>query len=415
MKTARSGSLLALVIFICLIASSIVADAQDSVANRHGLASITPAEAGINKDALDALIKRAEELHSDSLVILKDGKLAGEWYFNKPRGTIEAMSVTKSIVNIAIGRLVTAGKIKSMDEPVYTFYPEWKQGRKQQVTLRHLLNHTSGLQTAPTTEEIYASPDFVKLALAAELASDPGAKFFYNNKSTNLLAGIVKIVSGKRMDEYLKDEIFTPLGIKDFSWTLDKAGNPHGMSGLQIHAVDLAKLGQLMLNEGVWGGNQLLSKEWVAESTKAGQAYNETYGLMWWRESAWTKVVVDDERIDQWKKGGINAEMLDRVAMLKGKQFEREEYINALRTALGGDHGLDNWRKALAEKGLPGARSVMGPIIGYSGNGYLGQFVVVLPGSKIVAVRQIRYNSHKTEADSFMDFSKMVKALVSTN
>ena len=201
------------------------------------------------------------------MVIIKDGKLVADWDFGQKRQPIEAMSATKSIVSLAIGRLIDAGKIKSVDQPVCDFYPEWKQGRKRSITIRHLLSQTSGLQNLPTTmPEIYPSPDFVQLALAAELSDDPGSKFSYNNKATNLLAGVVKRASGMRMDQYLGKEIFEPLGITDVSWDLDQAGNPHGMAGLDIRAIDLAKIGQMMLDEGSWNGKQILSKEWVRKS-----------------------------------------------------------------------------------------------------------------------------------------------------
>jgi len=86
-------------------------------------------------------------------------------------------------------------------------------------TLRHILSHTSGLQNVPDTRvEIYPSPDFVQLALAAELKYPPGAKFEYNNKAVNLLAGVVERASGKKHDEFMRDEVFTPLGIREFSW-----------------------------------------------------------------------------------------------------------------------------------------------------------------------------------------------------
>src|SRR5262245_18810332 len=184
-------------------------------------------QSSVNKQALEKLLKRAAETHSDAVMIFKDSQLVGE-YFAKERGKIELMSCTKSIVNIAIGRLIDAGKIKSLDQPVYEFYPEWKQGRKKLITIRHLLNHTSGLQNVPNTSvEIYPSSDFVKLALAAEVSDTPGSKFSYNNKAVNLLAGIVQVASGKRMDIYFRDEIFQPMDITDFAWTLDESGNPH--------------------------------------------------------------------------------------------------------------------------------------------------------------------------------------------
>jgi len=72
----------------------------------------------IQQSALDDLVKGAEKSHSDALVVWKDGKSVGEWYFGKPTAKIEAMSATKSVVNLAIGKLITDGKIKSVDQPV---------------------------------------------------------------------------------------------------------------------------------------------------------------------------------------------------------------------------------------------------------------------------------------------------------
>jgi CubicO group peptidase (beta-lactamase class C family) len=157
--------------------------------------SAEPADVGIDKGLLEQLKTRAEKANSDALVIVKDGKLVADWSFGKPVGAIEAMSATKSVVSLAIGRLIDQGKIKSLDQPVADFYPEWKQGRKKQITIRHLLNHTSGLENKPITTEIYDSPNFVQFALAAELSDDPGSRFSYNNKAVNLLAGLVERIT----------------------------------------------------------------------------------------------------------------------------------------------------------------------------------------------------------------------------
>ncbi|GEM_PF-173253 len=231
---------------------------------------------------LPELLRAAEEARSDAVVILKDGKLVGEWYFNgKPR-LLETMSVTKSIVSLAIGRLLTLGLLESIDVPVYTFYPEWKQGRKQEITIRHILSHTSGLQNVPDARvEIYPSPDFVQLALAAELKSPPGTRFEYNNKAVNLLAGVVERASGKKLDEFMRDEVFAPLGIREFSWQRDRAGNPHAMAGLALFPIDLAKLGQLVLNKGVWQGERLIDEGWFEESFRPLDVMPE-HGLLWW-------------------------------------------------------------------------------------------------------------------------------------
>jgi CubicO group peptidase (beta-lactamase class C family) len=178
---------------------------------------------------LNTLLQKGKETRSNAIIIYKDGKLYNSTYFDTVKAStrIETMSCTKSIVALAVACLQADGLIDSLNVPVYKFYPEWKQGQKQLITLNHLLTMTSGIQNNPNaTVEIYPSPDFVQLALAAELSSKPGEKWEYNNKALNLLAGIVKKVSGKRMDVYINNRLFKPLGIKNYGWTLDNAGVP---------------------------------------------------------------------------------------------------------------------------------------------------------------------------------------------
>ncbi|HKE17426.1 MAG TPA: serine hydrolase, partial [Kofleriaceae bacterium] len=290
----------------------------------------------IDRRALTALLARAKESRSDAVVIYKDGALVGQWYFGRPEGPIEAMSATKSIVNLAIGRLIHSGKIRSLDQPVSDFFPEWRQGKKRLITIRHLLNHTSGLQNEPsnTMLEIYPSPDFVKLALAAELTADPGTAFAYNNKAVNLLAGIVKVASGKRMDLYVRDEIFAPLGITDFTWTLDTAGNPHAMSGLQIRALDFARIGELMLRGGTWNGKTIIPRSWVDESTRPGQRFNPRCGLLWWRLGHFRYRAASDELIAAWRKGGASEDFITRMLPFKGVVYaDRKQLAAALERA----------------------------------------------------------------------------------
>jgi CubicO group peptidase (beta-lactamase class C family) len=372
---------------------------------------VDPKAAGIDPVALDRLVKRAEETHSDALVILQDGKLVGDWRFGKPAGPIETMSVTKSVVNLAIGRLVTTGKLK-IDEPVATFYPQWKGTPKEKITVRHLLDHTSGLQANPSAQEVYASRDIVKLALDAPLATPPGATFFYNNKAVNLLGGIVEKVAGKKLDEYLRDEVFAPLGVARFSWMRDPAGNPHVLAGVQLDPLDLAKIGQLMLGEGTFQGKQLLTADWVRESVRkgAGAAKN---GLLWWPLAAWTKTEVTDEVLDAWRKGGADPAFVEKMAALRGKPITSEaDFLPLLDGVFGAGKGVQAYVTNVRAKGLPGPKGTSGPIVGFNGNGYLGQFVAVLPASRLVVVRMIRQESFKSEADGFGDFYTRIQELV---
>ncbi len=236
----------------------------------------------VDSAALARLVEAAENSRTSALVVLHDGELVGSWYDPGGARRIESMSVTKSVVSLAVGRLLALGKVESLDVPVARFYPEWEAGPRAQITLRHLLNHTSGVDSPMPTTPIYRSDDFVRFALEAELTAEPGTEVRYNNNATNLLAGIIGVASGRRMDRFIGEELFAPLGITDFTWTLDSSGNPHGMAGLQIHAVDLARLGQLALQDGVWEGERLLPSGWISESFAPGSELARSVGLLWW-------------------------------------------------------------------------------------------------------------------------------------
>jgi len=377
-----------------------------------GLSFICRAEQPIQAAALDQLVVAAEKSHTDALVIWQDGKPVGEWYFGKPVEPLEAMSATKSVVSLAIGKLITDVKIKSLDQPVWEFYPEWKQGRKKNITLRHLLNHTSGLQNFPRTDvEIYASPDYVQLALTADMDSDPGASFRYNNKAVNLLAGIVQKASSQRLDLYLRDELFAPLGITNFTWKLDAAGNPQVMSGLQILPADFAKLGQLALNRGRWEGRQLIADSWFDVSMRPAQEHNPYSGLLWWLMLDHVSYAIDDERISELEtRAAITpsapADFAARAKKLKGRYKDTDALYLAMDKAFGREWPYDS---LLAELPVPQP----GKVIAWYADGSLGQQLVVVPGANLVAVRMISSHSdYNPKTDSFDNFRQMVLKLV---
>lgn len=365
-----------------------------------------------NQAILDKILLRAKETNSDSVLIMQNGKIIGEYYSGKKDEKIELMSCTKSIVSLAIGRLIEQGKIKSVEQPVYEFYPEWKQGKKTSITIKHLLNHTSGLQNVPNTElEIYPSKDFVKLALAAEISDEPGTKFSYNNKAANLLAGIVQVASGKRLDVFMRDEFFNPMQIKDFGWTLDAAGNPHVMAGLQISAADFIKFGQLMLNRGKWDGKQIVGEKWVDDSLAQSQPFVQTGGLLWWRMSSNNTYTIDDEQLQTLEKANVEKSFLEKLQPLKNKAYNTDARTAALVEVFGKD-----WqtivREQMANKNTPLFKTVRGEIDGYNANGYLGQFLVIVPKSNLVAVRQVKYSDkYNSETGGFSDFMSLVMQL----
>ena len=351
----------------------------------------------LDEDVLERLVERARESASDALIVLHGGATVIDERFDRPAGPIETMSVTKSIVALAYGRLLADGRLPSLDDPVHTWYPEWNQGRKTQITVRHLLAHRSGLQDLPRTIEIYRAPDFVQLALAAELAENPGDTFRYNNKACNLLVGLAERISGQRLDTLIGDEIFDPLGITEWSWMLDASGNPHGMAGLRMRPRDLAKIGQLMLQRGVWDGRRILPEAFVeacvtdqalvppgAPVESVAERWGTPHGLLWW-VIAKPEFGITDALLDEWTRLDAPEDFVDKMKPLRG--LRGEVLMDRTRELVGGEEA---WGALTWQANRPDFDIVQWRTHGYSAKGYLGQYLIVLPEHELIVVRMRR-------------------------
>jgi CubicO group peptidase (beta-lactamase class C family) len=370
------------------------------------------------KQALARLMDGAKRTHSDTLLVMRNGKVLAEWHTGNAPEPIELMSVTKSVVALAVGVLVRDGKLASLDEPVCTFFPEWKQGRKQNITVRMLMNHTSGLQNvANAGVEIYPAKDFLQLALAAELDADPGSKSSYNNKALNLLTAVIGKAAGMPIDEFLQRSLFDVMTIKPGEWSRDDAGNRHGMSGLPMTAADLAKLGQLVLDQGRWQGQQLLPAEFVQQML-APQPLSPGYGLLWWRKPAWVDLQVSAKSLSRLREGGASDDFVSGVAKLQGQHFSNQDaLLTALIAAVDAKDVNTLLEREFRAHKLKFSEvfelSSGGPTL-LAGEGYLGQHLVVAPGTGIVAVRQIAYKEGLTPEDGYSDFPQDVALLAAT-
>ena len=383
--------------------------------------NIITAQSNIDNVALDTLLKVAERTQSDAIVIYKDGKLYGEYYFGGQPKPIYAMSSTKSISNLAIGKLLTDGLLKSIDQPITDFYPEWKQGMKKDITIRMLMNHTSGIQNLSiASEEINESPDWVKLALAAEIVTKPGTVFSYNNKAVNLLAGVVKILTHRRMDSYIRDNIFAPLGIENYSWEADVEGNTDAMGGLNILPKDLAKLGQFFLQKGNWDGKQIINSSWFDETVKPSEK-SPTCGLLWWLEYEKVNAIIDDAQIDTLKKVGFDNAILKKVNQIKGI-YPIEEYFQVFNEKIVNTtpNWLTKYSPLLSRNGITLSRKEYGKVNSYSARGFLGNYMTIFPQSNLIVVRMISEKSFKrgngnTDDDgphNFLNFYFLAKNLI---
>ena len=377
----------------------------------------------LNKAKLDTVIRLAKEAHSDGLVIIKDNKVLVEEYYGNPNTPTYIASVSKVLTSVAIVKLLSEGKIKSVDQPVTDFYPEWKQGNKKYITLRMLLSHTSGIQNERNAGlELEPPPkwkakNIIKLAVAAELSDKPGTVFSYNNKATALLGGIIEVASGKRMDTYFEEELFKPMNITEYEWIRDEDGNPTAHGAFRLKAFDLAKFGQLMLNKGVYNDKKLFEERWVDSSFAQSQNLNSELGLLWWRKPK--KVVysfTDPQKLQALEKAGLPGEILSQFKTLYNRTFSYEEMINTYGATFGvkWHHLFDSLSKkhSIDLRGLP-ARIASKEILGYYHTGSWGNFLVIIPQLNLVAVRVVKRDKEYNEAtDMFGNFTTRIFDLI---
>lgn len=367
---------------------------------------------------MKALVADARARDSAELVILKDGKLVGDWRFSKSHAPIQSMSITKSVLALAVGCLVDAGKLH-VDEPVYDFFPRWKKPPYEAVTLYDLLTHSSGLEWARSTLPIYRSRSFVDMTLHSKIVHKPGTWYHYSNRGANLVSGIVGKASGVRTDRYVDKVIFKPLGITHWWWQKDRAGQPHGMAGLHLEPPDLAKIGELVRLEGEYDGKRVVSAKWIRRATAEPakvQPTSRRLGLLWWMVPAWTRITVTNDILDGWQKAGVDAAFIDRARPLVDKMFtSTHAFLDALRKAYD-DPELERFRSNIWKQELPDAHFDLGPTVGSYSEGTLGQFVVVLPRDGLVAVRMRRAPKHAADRSNprlvFVDFVERAQGLV---
>ncbi len=312
---------------------------------------------------------------------------------------METMSVTKAVVSLLVGRAITLGYIQDVDSPVSFWFSEWRQGQKRHITLRQVLTHTSGLQNVPlATQEIYPSSDLLQLALCAEIADPPGKQFAYNNKAVNLLIGVLERATNQKADQFAAEQLFSPLGIENWWWQKDAAGNPHGMSGLQLCPLDLARLGQLALDDGQINGAVLIDPAWMKLSTSPATTATDSIGLLWWLLPAWTQYSVTETHLRNAQGASIDTQQRQALGAMLGT-YPNSSALMARLQATG-------FVPALLAPGTQWIDAAKGPQVGFRHDGWLGQHLVIHREARMVGVRLIDAEHPKagTPESAFEDF-----------
>jgi len=357
-----------------------------------GLQRANVLDAGVDAAALQALVQRAEKTRTTGLVVLKDGKLLGDWYFGHWSRPIDTAGATPAVLALGLGFLLDAKKLESLDEPLWHFFPELKQGLKERLTVRHLLAHTSGLQHDGA--DLSRVSDLVRFALAADLEAEPGSRAAYNDKALALLAGVIEKASGVKADDYLKEKLFAPLGIRDVYWTRDRGQNPLGTNGLQLHPLDLAKVGQLVLDKGQWRGKPLVSIGFIEQSSELGLGWKLT----------WEKVLLEVQAGTS--RSLKNPDWARAVKSVEGAQLPRDEWWSRLAAVADKDAFFAELTSTGALK-----RTTSGALKSIEAPVRRGQRLIILPAERLIVVRL----SDDDDADPFDDLLPLAAKLTTKN
>jgi CubicO group peptidase (beta-lactamase class C family) len=373
--------------------------------------------ASIGPVRLAAIVAEAERTHSDGLVIIQHGKVLAQ---DPPQAEEKAFyiaSAGKSLTALAIGALLQEGSLDSLDQPVSAFYPEWRQGMKRAITVRMLLNHTSGLQNHPNASlELEPPPDYQvddveQLALCAEVESTPGTVVSYNNKAVALLGGIVERASGKRFDVFFEETFYRPMSVSGYDWIRDRKGTPTTHGAFIIKPSDLAKFGQLMLDKGNYGGRQLVPASFIEEALAPGQGIDPIWGLLWWRSPEWERRVCDTTLMKEWRGMGADEAFIRRFDPIAGKEFDgREPYWKAISELIGPDW-QEQMSAALPATARWSTRIFSERMRAYYADGYRGNYLVIVPECGIVGVRCSGPEGFDPDTDGFTEFVRMVADL----
>lgn len=233
-----------------------------------------PEKENVSSEGIIEFLKAAEasphEFHS--IMILRHGNVVAEGWWDPYRPELKhtLYSASKSFTSTAIGFAVAEKRLKVTDKVISFFpesLPENVSPNLADMEIRDLLCMAAGQEPEPTNSVTSAHSDWIKAFLARPVVNDPGTKFLYNSMATYMLSAIIQKITGEKLIDYLTPRLFEPLGIRDMDWEIDPAGINTGGWGLRLKTEDMARFGQLYLQEGMWNGNKILPKSWIREAT----------------------------------------------------------------------------------------------------------------------------------------------------
>jgi CubicO group peptidase (beta-lactamase class C family) len=259
------------------------------------IAAAPPEQVGMRSGRLAEAIKslRGENRDIHALVVLRHCSVVIELYADKvTRDHNHAVySVTKPILATLLGVLLKSDRLSSLDVPVAdivaasTVLDADKLEKARRIRIRDVMSMASGLEYHhdPARHPIYGAADRFQFALSPALVHEPGQRYNYSDGDASIAGAVVAAVAGKDLLSYGNEVLFEPLGFKNVDWwSRDNAGRYPGGWGLRLRAVDMAKFGQLYLQNGRWQHETIIDAGFVRNAWRPSPAASH-YGLSWWR------------------------------------------------------------------------------------------------------------------------------------
>ncbi|MBL6449280.1 serine hydrolase [Fulvivirga sp. 29W222] len=248
------------------------------------------------KNLFNQLREGNHEIHS--IVVVKNDEIIIEEYFdnNKVNTTHDLRSVTKSITSVLTGIAIKEGFIDHIDDPVSKYVKQPvpqknRDERKSDITIRHLLTMSTGLDcndwdksSKGREDKVYRKSDWLQYFMNLPMINAPGTVSNYCTMAQVMVVEVISRSSGMSIDKFAKEYLFDPLQIKNVRWGHTSDENViSAAKRLYMTSRDMAKIGQLVINNGRWDGEQIVSEAWIEESTTAKtKIAGIDYGFLWW-------------------------------------------------------------------------------------------------------------------------------------
>ena len=263
--------------------------------------AVTPCHAAVPD--LDGVLGAFDiDAHPDlrSVLVMHDGAVVAERYYNgETADTLhDVRSAGKSITALLVGTAVDRGAIRSVDDPVARYWTAARGSAVGAVRLDDILTMRSGLASfdedaaSPGNEDkMDDAPDTDAFILAIPRAAPPGAVYRYNSLTAHVAAIAVQQASGRDLEDVARTALFAPLGITRWHWDRDASSRVKGQGNLALRTRDLGKIGQMVLDHGLYDGRRVLSEKWIAtmlaphHAIGAVDRYADGYGYFWYTKT----------------------------------------------------------------------------------------------------------------------------------